>query len=109
MWNRRTTLIYLALWTFKGIAAILRTLLLAVSRQGYRPNRRRLRVEVQPGRESRAIEPLKAQAFVQINAPGFGHRWNTYPWSMQWWRGKLYVGTDKAYGCIEYFMIHRYL
>lgn len=25
---------------------------------------------------------------------------------MQWWRGKLYVGTNRAFPCVEYFQMH---
>jgi hypothetical protein len=44
--------------------------------------------------------------FKRVNVPGFGNRWNTYPWSMQWWAGKLYVGTNKSFPCVEYYVLH---
>jgi len=52
------------------------------------------------------MAPLESQDFTQINEAGFGDRWNTWPWSMKWWRGKLYVGTNRAYPCVEYFALH---
>jgi hypothetical protein len=38
-------------------------------------------------------EPL---AFGQINDDGFGNCLNTYSWSMVWFKGNLYVGTNKG-------------
>jgi hypothetical protein len=38
-------------------------------------------------------EPL---AFGQINSDGFGNCLNTYSWSMVWFKGNLYVGTNKG-------------
>lgn len=32
---------------------------------------------------------------------GFGDRDNTWAWSMIWWRGKLYVGTNRSWLCCE--------
>jgi hypothetical protein len=32
---------------------------------------------------------------------GFGDRNNSWAWSMVWWRGKLYVGTSRAYRCFS--------
>jgi hypothetical protein len=45
---------------------------------------------------------LTARDFQLINEPGFGDKWNGWPWSMQWWHGKLYVGTGRAVQCLEY-------
>lgn len=39
--------------------------------------------------------------FTQVNEQGFGDRQNSYAWSMIWWRGKLYVGTNRAFRCVE--------
>lgn len=50
---------------------------------------------------------LTTANFRLINEPGFGDKWNGWPWSMQWWRGKLYVGTGRAVQCLEYYVIHR--
>jgi hypothetical protein len=32
---------------------------------------------------------------------GFGDRDNSWAWSMQWWRGRLFVGTSRAYRCFS--------
>lgn len=32
---------------------------------------------------------------------GFGDRHNSWPWSMIWWKGKLFVGTNRAWHCAE--------
>ncbi|GAB4154245.1 MAG: hypothetical protein Fur0021_20670 [Candidatus Promineifilaceae bacterium] len=74
----------------------------------------------QPSRQGEAIaqlgkpgifvtdnHPLTAADFVQINEAGFGERWNTWLWSMIWWNGRLYAGTNRAYPCVEYFNIHK--
>jgi hypothetical protein len=50
--------------------------------------------------------PLRAADFRPVSEPGFGDRWNTYPWSMLWWRGRLYVGTNRAFPCVEYYQMH---
>lgn len=39
--------------------------------------------------------------FAQINRDGFGDRQNSYSWSMAWFRGKLYVGTNRNFLCVE--------
>lgn len=39
--------------------------------------------------------------FVQANVQGFGDRQNSWAWAMQWWRGKLYVGTNRSWGCVQ--------
>jgi hypothetical protein len=44
--------------------------------------------------------------FTPINEPGFGDPWNVYPWSMQWWHGKLLVGTGRGFPCVEYYLLH---
>ncbi|MFN2166410.1 MAG: hypothetical protein ACK2U9_09120, partial [Anaerolineae bacterium] len=41
-------------------------------------------------------------AFRQAAPQGFGDRHNSWAWSMQWWRGKLYVGTNRAWHCAEH-------
>ena len=43
--------------------------------------------------------PLLEKDFAQVNEQGFGDRNNSWAWSMQWWRGKLYVGTSRAEEC----------
>jgi hypothetical protein len=49
---------------------------------------------------------LTASDFSPLNEPGFGDRWNSFPWSMVWWRDQLYVGTNRAFLCVEYFALH---
>ncbi|MBA3945871.1 MAG: hypothetical protein H0X37_15045 [Herpetosiphonaceae bacterium] len=37
-----------------------------------------------------------------VAAPqGFGDRQNSTPWAMTWWKGQLYVGTDRAMACVQ--------
>lgn len=43
--------------------------------------------------------PLSPDEFSEAAAQGFGDHDNTAAWSMQWWRGKLYVGTVRAWFC----------
>ncbi len=52
------------------------------------------------------MDLLKDRDFVQINEAGFGDRWNTWVWSMKWWRGKLYAGTNRAFPCVAHYVIH---
>lgn len=40
---------------------------------------------------------------------GFGDRQNSWAWSMLWWRGKLYVGTNRAWHCAERAAFHKNL
>jgi hypothetical protein len=44
---------------------------------------------------------VKPSDFVQAAPEGFGDRENRMAWSMQWWRGYLYVGTARSYTCFE--------
>lgn len=37
--------------------------------------------------------------FEEVAEEGFGDRDNSGVWSMQWWRGKLYVGTSRDWFC----------
>ena len=39
--------------------------------------------------------------FRQAAPQGFGDRQNSWAWSMYWWKGKLYVGTNRAWHCAE--------
>ena len=63
------------------------------------------------------MAPLKAQAgfppgaddFVSMAPQGFGDRQNSWPWSMQWWNGYLYVGTNRAWHCAETASFHNLL
>lgn len=50
--------------------------------------------------------PLKSSIskrlnFRQVALQGLGDRHNSWAWSMMWWRGKLYVGTNRAWLCAE--------
>lgn len=45
--------------------------------------------------------PLLPWDFSQVAPRGFGDRQNSWAWSMQWWRGRLYVGTNRAMRCVE--------
>src|SRR5262245_26764578 len=44
--------------------------------------------------------------FQQVAPQGFGDRDNSWAWSMLWWRGKLYVGTNRAWHCAEIAGMH---
>jgi len=44
------------------------------------------------------------RAFEQINEDGFGDRHNSYAWSMEWFKGKLYVGTNRDMLCYLYMV-----
>lgn len=60
------------------------------------------------------MAPLAAHAgfppdeddFVSMAPQGFGDRQNSWPWSMQWWKGYLYVGTNRAWHCAETASFH---
>lgn len=44
---------------------------------------------------------LTQAGFTRISQPGFGDRHNSYPWSMRWFKGNLYVGTNRDFQCVE--------
>lgn len=52
------------------------------------------------------LGPPEDLGFVQnvgddaILGNGFGDRQNSSPWSMQWWKGHLYVGTARSWNCV---------
>jgi hypothetical protein len=46
-----------------------------------------------------------ADDFVQVSEQGFGDRQNSIAWAMQWWKGKLYVGTNRAVRCARAYVI----
>ena len=52
---------------------------------------------------SQALEgiPPTADEFTPAAPQGFGDRQNSWAWAMQWWRGHLYVGTNRAWHCAE--------
>src|SRR5882672_11383668 len=43
--------------------------------------------------------PLSRAKFIQPVPQGFGDRQNSYPWAMEWFAGKLFVGTGRAIFC----------
>ncbi len=46
-------------------------------------------------------DPLVDDDFGEIAEQGFGDRGNGWAWSMQWWDGHLYVGTNYNWHCVE--------
>ena len=44
---------------------------------------------------------LTATNFKKTAPSGFGDRNNSYPWSMKWFKGNLYVGTNRDFQCVE--------
>jgi hypothetical protein len=48
---------------------------------------------------------LEPGDFVPVSEQGFGDRQNSIAWAMQWWKGKLYVGTNRAARCTRAFVI----
>ena len=42
----------------------------------------------------------KGFSFDGTGAPLGGDRQNSFPWSMHWFKGKLYVGTGRAFSCV---------
>lgn len=48
-----------------------------------------------------AAPPLTVSDFTSIAEQGFGDRQNSWAWSMAWWKGSLYVGTNRAWHCAE--------
>lgn len=40
--------------------------------------------------------------FKRANIGGFGDRFNTWIWSLRWFKGKLYAGTGRAMDCVQY-------
>lgn len=50
---------------------------------------------------SSAQAPFTADDFELAAPQGFGDRQNSWAWSMQWWNGYLYVGTNRAFHCAE--------
>ena len=57
----------------------------------------------------RPAPSLGARDFTQAAIQGFGDRHNSWPWSMQWWNGSLYVGTYRAAACVEQFELQQLL
>jgi len=46
--------------------------------------------------------------FVLAAPQGFGSRHNSWAWAMQWWKGRLYVGTNRAWHCAEVAALHNF-
>ena len=44
-------------------------------------------------------EDLPRLTWRQISPEGFGDQENNTAWSMKWWNGKLYVGTNRCWFC----------
>ncbi len=55
-----------------------------------------LLTESVPAAPSRPLFPWE---FVEAAPQGFGDRQNSGVWSMQWWKGKLYIGTVRSFFC----------
>jgi hypothetical protein len=51
--------------------------------------------------------PLRRADFRRTGEQGFGDRNNSWPWAMKWWKGRLYVGTNRAYSCASDWELHR--
>ena len=45
--------------------------------------------------------PMLRHNFTLAAPQGFGDRQNSWAWSMIWWRGKLYVGTNRNWMCVQ--------
>ncbi|MCB0199914.1 MAG: hypothetical protein KDI03_07570 [Anaerolineae bacterium] len=45
----------------------------------------------------------------EVAPQGFGDRHNSWPWSMLWWKNRLYVGTNRAWHCAERASLNRIL
>lgn len=48
-----------------------------------------------------APSTLTAGMFHEVALPGFGDPANSWAWSMAWFKGKLYVGTNRNYTCVS--------
>ncbi len=44
--------------------------------------------------------PLTEKEFRRIGEQGFGDSANSYPWSMVWFKNKLYIGTNHNFLCL---------
>ncbi|MEA3337600.1 MAG: hypothetical protein U9R25_17020 [Chloroflexota bacterium] len=53
------------------------------------------------GQLSSGASPARRLSFAKMGSQGFGDRYNTWAWSMIWWRGCLFVGTNRAILCAE--------
>jgi hypothetical protein len=70
-------------------------------------------VLVVPTAGANHLPPLEERNFGAVVGPGgaapqgFGDRENTWAWSMAWFKGKLYVGANRAHRCVEARIWHR--
>lgn len=46
-------------------------------------------------------DPLTASDFAESAEQGMGDRANSWAWSMQWWNGYVYAGTNSNWHCVE--------
>lgn len=53
--------------------------------------------------------PGAEEDFIAVSPQGFGDRQNSLAWAMQWWNGKLYVGTVRAFLCVGHATIEKEL
>jgi hypothetical protein len=59
-----------------------------------------------PSRPVVTAQPAYGIQFTEVAPQGFGDRQNSGTWSMQWWNGKLYVGTVRAWFCWSQAAFH---
>ncbi|MCU1272887.1 MAG: hypothetical protein JWO48_318 [Bryobacterales bacterium] len=62
-----------------------------------------------PSNPSPAFPALTREDFTEVAPQGFGDRQNGWAWSMEWFKGKLYVGTNRAWHCVEVATLKRIL
>src|SRR5258707_7512279 len=59
-----------------------------------------LAVILQPYAGAQQFPPLARGNFTLSAPHGFGDRQNSWPWTMEWFNGQLYVGTLRAGDCV---------
>jgi hypothetical protein len=59
------------------------------------------------GSSALSLPPTLPGDFPEATLQGFGDRQNSGVWSMQWWRGKLYVGTVRSWFCFSQAWFHQ--
>lgn len=50
---------------------------------------------------------LTAGDFHEVAAQGFGDPQNSWAWSMEWFKNRLYVGTNRDFLCVEQAAFHK--
>lgn len=55
---------------------------------------------VRDGAGTGAVLPMSTD-FHEVASPGFGDPENSWAWSMQWYQNALYVGTNRAWLCLQ--------